>query len=1097
MQKTIWAILLAVMLTTMAEAADTVKPCKELYTAMPPKVRNYLPALILNAKDKGRDVFRKDTAALIADRTDDCTVIYNYYEQGEQYPATCSETVSFCPVAAPPPAITNQAAASAEPIIDYKAFAKKAMEEKEKKVKAQEEEQRRSGITKYWKDQEEQEEFIEILVTIKADGDKAAVIEGIKASGGELVRDVDKWSPRTIKIKVHKANKQKLIKKLNTNKHVEDFDKNDAFILNSIVPNDSQYSLQGWAPKLGMPDAWGISVGGVGVKVAVLDSGVEILNNGKFWIDLTTGLGNGHNFINDNTNTNDLDFDRHGTIITEVLGSIGNNGDGLAGMSWYGSIIPVVVCIPNSGRDCFADNVVRGIDFAVASGARIINMSFGSTTNNSKVASAIARARASGVVLVAAAGNDGNNVLNYPAAYPGVIGVGGTDTSSSSDQKWSSSNYGTWVDVAAPATQIAAYHKGSYWYNLGGTSYAAPQVAGLAALMLATNPFLGKEDIEGKIFSTASYVPPTGGSPTVQFGRIQPYNALLLALQGARKDGDMTGDDLLSIEDAVYSLDTFIANKPLTTSAMRHGDLFPVVVLSSIDYGEYTISYINPAGDGIMDIRDPLVSLKVISGDYIWPGFVLANPPPPHISGSNFTLSGFMPEGFDINISGADGAIIGPVTYTGPNSWSATVSGLAAGDNVFTVVGMNASGATQSDTALVNFVPTRTIAAGVEHTVALKRDGTAWSWGANWYGQLGDNTTNDSAIPVQASGLSGIATVASGGYHTAALKNDGTVWSWGDNYFGQLGNGTIIDSPLPVQVSGLNGVMAVAGGYLHSLALKNDGTVHAWGDNDAGQLGNEINAYSSIPVSVSSLSGVKAIAGGAQHSVVLKNDGTVWAWGGNGSGQLGNGTTVSSINPVPVSGLSGVKSIAAGQRHTVALKGDGTIWAWGDNGSGQLGNDTTAYSSVPIQANGLSGVTTITAGGSHTAALKNDGTVWAWGNNWVGQLGDGTTTDRLRPVQVNDLNGVVAVAAGEYHTVALKSDGSVWSWGGNFYGQLGISTPDQSASPLQAQTFNVKYASAAYNLGVNFLGTGQGTVSSTPASIACSTNCSAPFSSAN
>jgi alpha-tubulin suppressor-like RCC1 family protein len=315
---------------------------------------------------------------------------------------------------------------------------------------------------------------------------------------------------------------------------------------------------------------------------------------------------------------------------------------------------------------------------------------------------------------------------------------------------------------------------------------------------------------------------------------------------------------------------------------------------------------------------------------------------------------------------------------------------------------------------------------------------SAWGWGSNAAGQLGDGTTTNRFTPVQASGPTGVTAIAAGNTHTIALESDGTVWAWGQNVYGQLGDGSTTNRSTPVlvsQLSGLTTVAAVAAGGNHSLALKSDGTVWAWGFNGLGQLGNGTTDSRSTPVLVSGLSGVTAIAAGRNHSLALKSDGTVWAWGDNAAGQLGDGTTVN--RSTPVSGLTGATAIAARFDHSLALKSDSTMRAWGYNGFGQLGDGTTANRSTPVQVSGLTGVTTISAGFYHSLAVKNDSTIWVWGYNQYGQLGDGTQTSHTAPVRVSGITGASAIAGGDYHTVALMSDGTVWTWGFNRYGQLG------------------------------------------------------------
>jgi len=305
-------------------------------------------------------------------------------------------------------------------------------------------------------------------------------------------------------------------------------------------------------------------------------------------------------------------------------------------------------------------------------------------------------------------------------------------------------------------------------------------------------------------------------------------------------------------------------------------------------------------------------------------------------------------------------------------------------------------------------------AAGYYHSLELKTNGTVWSWGYNGYGQLGDGTYAQRTSPVQVSGLTGTTlAVAAGYYHSLAMKSNGTVWSWGYNGYGQLGDGTTTQRNTPAQVSGLAGITAVAAGYYQSLALKSDGTVWAWGYNGNGQLGDGTTGTNRLnPVPVSGLTGtVTAIAGGTNHSIALKSDGTVWTWGYNGYGQLGDGTYTQNPTPVQVHGpgnvgfLTGIIAIAGGENHSIALKSDGTVWAWGYNGYGQLGDGTYNTSNTPVQVSTLTGVANIAGGtgANHSLALKSNGSVWAWGNNGNGQLGDGTTTSRNAPVQTKNI----------------------------------------------------------------------------------------------
>ena len=258
--------------------------------------------------------------------------------------------------------------------------------------------------------------------------------------------------------------------------------------------------------------------------------------------------------------------------------------------------------------------------------------------------------------------------------------------------------------------------------------------------------------------------------------------------------------------------------------------------------------------------------------------------------------------------------------------------------------------------------------------------------------------------------LTGVVAIATGDGHTVALKQDGTVWTWGLNASGQLGDGTQFNHrTTPAPVPGLSGVAVIVAGYDHTLALKQDGTVWAWGNNSYGQVGDGTTVDRTTPVQVPGLSGVVALAAGYRHSLARRPDGTVWAWGGNFSGQLGDGTTIDRGTPAPVPGLTGLVAVVARARHSLALKQDGTIWAWGRNHLGQLGDGTSTNRSTPVQVAGLTGVASIAAGELHTVALKPDGTVWAWGGNVLGQLGDGTAAHQFTPVLVvnENVNGLL------------------------------------------------------------------------------------------
>lgn len=351
------------------------------------------------------------------------------------------------------------------------------------------------------------------------------------------------------------------------------------------------------------------------------------------------------------------------------------------------------------------------------------------------------------------------------------------------------------------------------------------------------------------------------------------------------------------------------------------------------------------------------------------------------------------------------------------------------------------------DEAACNAVGRTRIAAGPTHSLAVKKDGTAWAWGQNYDGQLGDGTTTNRLTPVQVSGLTGVVAVAAGYSHSLALKSDGTVWAWGLNANGQVGDGpTTTIRSRPVQVPGLSSMTAVAAGQDTSLSVRSDGTVWAWGANNVGNLGDGTTTRRFAPVQVHGLTGVVSVSASSYGSMALKSDGTVWTWGSNAQGQLGDGTTTDRLTPVQVPGFTNGAAVARGARHTLAQRADGTIWVWGLN----VGEQTGMGYVSPVQVEGLIGIALAT-GQYQAFIVMPNGAIRAWGDNRSGQLGDGTQTKPPSPVLVPGHIGFVGIASGDYHTIAMKADGTVWAWGDNYYGQLGDGTTTGRLTPVQVQ----------------------------------------------
>lgn len=348
----------------------------------------------------------------------------------------------------------------------------------------------------------------------------------------------------------------------------------------------------------------------------------------------------------------------------------------------------------------------------------------------------------------------------------------------------------------------------------------------------------------------------------------------------------------------------------------------------------------------------------------------------------------------------------------------------ASGQNVFGQLGTGTT--TSSSTPVQVQIPlyprVTEVVAGDYTSLAVLADGTLWMWGSNTYGARGDGTTGgQDATPRQVTSVSNIVVpstkdrhvVAAGSAAYAVVDSDGYVWTWGANWNGQLGDDTTSAryAPGKVQKSStygggdLTGIVSVSIGQSQMVALDVDGHVWTWGSNQSGALGNNssVDSYTAVKVvdtGNNQLAGMTQVAaGGSSFCIALARNGIVWGWGNNGSGQLGDESTTSSnvAKPLTYGLLYGpfVDKIAAGAYHALAHTRDGLVFGWGYNGWGQLGNTQAAVNQrTPIQMSQTNGmdnrITDIAAGNYFSLMIRanaSGSTIFAVGDNQSGQLG--------------------------------------------------------------------------------------------------------------
>lgn len=367
----------------------------------------------------------------------------------------------------------------------------------------------------------QQADFVpgEILVKFKPGVGLQNARQRLTEVKGNVVRSVARIE--VLQVKVPAGQEQAAIAKLRARADVLYAEPN--YLVYALeIPNDPLYGSQWGLAKINMPAAWEITQGSSSFVVAIVDSGID-LDHPDFGCTVSSGaskITDPYNIIAGNNQAQD--DSGHGSHVAGIIGACTNNAVGVAGVAPNVRLMPIKALIGLSGNSA---DVAAGITRAVDQGAKVINLSLGSSTPNNVLANAVTYAYNQGVLVVAAAGNfaQQGNPIFYPAAYPETVAVAATTLSDG----WANfSEHHSYVDIAAPGSSIySTIIDDDYGYKTG-TSMATPHVAGLAALIWSVDPSLTHDQVRQTIQNSADDLGSPGWDEYFGYGRINAYQAL-------------------------------------------------------------------------------------------------------------------------------------------------------------------------------------------------------------------------------------------------------------------------------------------------------------------------------------------------------------------------------------------------------------------------------------------------------------------------------------------------------------------------------------------------------------------------------------------
>lgn len=358
-----------------------------------------------------------------------------------------------------------------------------------------------------------------LLVQTKAGLSDAELDKALESHHGKAIGHVRQINLHIVEVPPQAEDG--IARALTHNPHIKFVERDMLVEAEEVIPNDPNYSSAWHLPKIQAPTAWDSNQGD-GVIIAILDTGVDATHP-----DLSAKLVPGWNAVSGNTDTSDIQG--HGTKVAGAAAAITNNSLGVAGVAGAARIMPIRITNDSSGYAYWSD-IARGLTWAADQGARVANISY-EATNSSSIASAAQYLQSKGGVTVVAAGNSSTDPGYSDSPY--MISVSATD---SNDAKASWSNFGYFVDVAAPGVSIWTTTKGGGYGAASGTSFASPVTAGVVALMMTANASLSPATFEQVLESTAKDLGSAGWDTYYGYGRVEAAAAVQSALQTQNLD---------------------------------------------------------------------------------------------------------------------------------------------------------------------------------------------------------------------------------------------------------------------------------------------------------------------------------------------------------------------------------------------------------------------------------------------------------------------------------------------------------------------------------------------------------------------------------